>query len=209
VVGPGHQTIYFAIPGTGVAAYAINPLTGALSFIANSATTSPTAVAIVADPAGQNLFVGHNDRAVFVNRLAIDPFGRYLWSASNWDTLVGVALDPSSDLPTPLPGGPFSLGGTLASVPVGPAVDRTGQYLYASDIGNNKIYLFHPAGRIPGESRRRGDAALLRRGDGHRLLSLSHCYTDFKSTRLRLRFGLGASPRQRLRRCHWGLQGFR
>src|ERR1700687_5142953 len=30
-----------------------------------------------------------------------------------------------------------------------------------------------------------------------------------KSTRLRLRFGLGASPRQRLRRCHWGLQGFR
>src|ERR1700682_6319338 len=35
----------------------------------------------------------------------------------------------------------------------------------------------------------------------------------FKTTRLRLRFGLGASPRQRLRRrvrrCHWGLQGFR
>src|SRR5229473_2280146 len=39
--------------------------------------------------------------------------------------------------------------------------------------------------------------------------SQTESQADFKTTRLRLRFGLGASPRHRLRRCHWGLQAFR
>jgi 6-phosphogluconolactonase len=71
--------------------------------------------------------------------VTVDPFGKFLFEASNIDNLVpakvisAFAISPSTGALTSAPGSPFTAG----SMPLSVSVDSTGKFLYTADYGGD------------------------------------------------------------------------
>jgi 6-phosphogluconolactonase len=110
------ELVYVANPNIGkVEAFSLDPSTGSLTSTKSSPFT-----------AGAGL-----------NAIAIDPGGKFLYTANTSDNTVGTVsaftISSSGDL-TPIPGAPFS--STAGSGPGALAVDPSGKFLYVSTPGS-------------------------------------------------------------------------
>jgi 6-phosphogluconolactonase (cycloisomerase 2 family) len=154
------ERIYFAVPGIGVSAFAIDIASGRLTELAGARTTETVPMALAADPTGEHLFVGHNNLAVAVNSFALDergapgpevdtglrcgliyhlvfdPSGRHSYYSCGVDQIgmAIVATTASDGTLTPLPSGPTPIDSQQHNPPA-LAVEPRGRFLYAAGTG--------------------------------------------------------------------------
>jgi 6-phosphogluconolactonase (cycloisomerase 2 family) len=144
-----------------VAAFAINPLTGALTPIAGgpvSADNTPTAIAV--DHTGQFAYVtnkGSSDVTFFdigsngaltmqtnyptpgiaQTAIAVAPSNQYVYTGG-YGAAWGFSLNPTTGALTNASGAPFTLSDDLAGV----AVDPTNSFVYATSAFSTDLYGF-------------------------------------------------------------------
>jgi uncharacterized repeat protein (TIGR01451 family) len=110
LVNPGPQYfLYVATEGSGVSAYTIKPITGALTPVPGSPF-----------PAGS-----------YPYSVTIDPTGRFVYVANyqSDNNISAYTINPATGALTAVPGSPFPLGPSLRSV----TVDPTGKFAYAAE----------------------------------------------------------------------------
>jgi 6-phosphogluconolactonase len=105
--------------GNNVSGYTINPSTGALTPIPGSPFTT----------------------GGFPRSVAVDPSGKFAYTANEEGTVSGYTIDPSTGALTAIAGSPFTTGGDLRSI----AVDPSGKFAYLADFGGHVLgYTINP-----------------------------------------------------------------
>jgi 6-phosphogluconolactonase len=130
--------------GAGPSSIAIDP-TDTLAFVANEASNSLSAYSLNATT-GALTAVGGSPFSAVTNpeSLVVDPAGRYLFAANAAaaDQVATYAITPSN--------GALNLVSTTpaGSLPVGIAIDASGQFLYAVNFNSNDVsaYTVAPSG---------------------------------------------------------------
>jgi 6-phosphogluconolactonase (cycloisomerase 2 family) len=125
---PNGQFVYVAKPGllsgqNSIAAFEVNPVSGALSSVAGSPF-----------PAGTNPYV-----------IAIEPSGRFLYGLSSALNLSAFSIDPSTGALDQIAGSPFNIP-TLTVNTI--SVDPTGRFLYVGS--HSEIVVYHIDGSTGG-----------------------------------------------------------
>jgi len=101
-----------------VSAYAIDPTTGLLTALPGS----PFAAA-----------------GGYVNELAIDPSGKFLYTANTTTNNVSaLAIDATTGSLTPMPGSPFAAG----DAPIALAIDPASRFLFVANLHSSNVSAF-------------------------------------------------------------------
>ncbi|MGH9529560.1 MAG: beta-propeller fold lactonase family protein [Terriglobales bacterium] len=151
-VDPGGRFAYSGSgPGeSGVYGYQINPSNGALTPAQGSPYLLSNVDTVIADPTGNFVYAIYNGlksiASLNINRsngelsltaditpgglftaLTTDPYGEYLYAATNAGQIYGFAINPNVGSLAPVPGSPFTIPGATYAF----ALTAGYQYLYA------------------------------------------------------------------------------
>jgi 6-phosphogluconolactonase len=155
----------FAAVGS-VRMYRIDSATGQLvrlSAIGAEPPTAAGALSIAVDPTGHFVYVGATDSVSayaidpitglltalpgspfaaaggYANELAIDPSGRFLYTANTTTNNVSaLAIDATTGSLTPMPGSPFAAG----EAPIAIAVDPAGRFVFVANLHSSNVSVF-------------------------------------------------------------------
>ncbi|SPF44173.1 putative 6-phosphogluconolactonase [Candidatus Sulfotelmatobacter kueseliae] len=167
-VDPTGKFLYAAnATSNNISAYTINSATGELSQIVNSPFSipgvNPVPQSIAVDPATKFVFVGSSagggicaftinpatgglalvPGSPFANgsvvvSLAVNPSGRFLYTANDASNVSGYSIDGSTGALSALLGSPFAGGTFTSSV----AADPSGRFLYVGDFSSGDLMMF-------------------------------------------------------------------